>query len=475
MSLELLKIVEVRESKTNTRGNNFEGKAFEELVASIKEKGVLMPVLVRLIKTCGQPEKYEVIAGNRRLRAARKAGKESIPAKIVEMNDIEAQEAQIVENLQRQDVHPLEEGEAYRKLIEESKYETSAVAAKVGKSESYVKQRLFLTNLEKKPAEAYRSGKINDGIAVLIARLSAGDQEKVLFIINHRNEYNPFSVKELKKWIEENIYSSLENQPWLKSKELMEVVGKCQECEPTRASLFGPVKEGACTDLKCWNRKMGKYIDHRAKKEKLSKVSSEYGQSTKEIRTKSDYTEIEKKKERCESTHKVIIAAGAGLGKIIEICSNSKCKKHYNSQTEYDLTPEEKAKRKAEAKKEAEKQKKKDEDKQKKFQGAIAKIKYPLSQKHLDALLDFAFYRCGVSFQQPAAKLLGAEPVKREETIGWDEKKKVMRTNYEATLRAWAEKNGNDGKMRAIFSMIMPHPNNYDDTDLNFNNAIKKL
>lgn len=471
MELKNIKISLVRESAYNPRGK-FEDKAFEELVSSIKEKGVLMPILVRDL---GTGAAYEVVAGNRRLRAAKQLGLEYISAKIVEMNDIEAREAQIVENLQRQDVHPLEEGEAYRKLIEESKYEISAVAAKVGKSESYVKQRLFLTNLEKKPAAAYRSGKMNDGIAVLIAKLSAGDQGEALKHFNDQTQYGSnYPVKDFKEWIEENIYSALENQPWLKSKELMAIVGECQECEPNRATLFGEIKEGACTDLKCWARKMGKYVDYYAEKEKMPKVSSEYGQAPKGIKfSKSNYTEIESKKDRCESTHKVIIAHGEDIGKVIEICSNPKCEKHYNSQSDYNLTPEEAAERKAERKKQIEKAKKIAENNQKEFQEAIGKIKYPLSQKHLDALFDFAFYRCGVSFQQPAAKLLGAEPVKKEETRGWAEKKKVIVTDYEATLRAWAEKNGNEGKIKAIFAMMIPHPSSYDNE--HFDKAVKKL
>jgi ParB-like chromosome segregation protein Spo0J len=115
--------------------------------------------------------------------------------------------------------HPLDEGEAYRRLIEESKYDYASVAAKVGKSESYVKQRLFLTNLEARPASAYRSGKILDGHAALIAKLSAGDQLLALKATTER--YSLLTVKELKEWIESHIYSPLDEQPWLKDSEAM--------------------------------------------------------------------------------------------------------------------------------------------------------------------------------------------------------------------------------------------------------------
>lgn len=472
MQLQNIKIAEVSESKTNPRGIEFVGTEFSELVDSIKEKGILMPILVRQTSKTKLSAAYEVVAGNRRLRAAKEAGLKEIPAQVVEMDDNEVLEAQIVENLQRADVHPLEEGEAYRKLIEESKYEIAAVAAKVGKPESYVKQRLFLTNLEKKPSEAYRSGKINDGIAVLIAKLSAGDQGKALR--EATDQFQPATISELKKWIGENIYSPLERQPWLGNKEIMEAVGKCQECEPNRMSIFGPVKEGACTDLKCWKRKMDKYIDYMKNTEHRTKVSTEYGQVPKGVKSMNEYViAAAKGKDRCESTHGAIVAQVADIGKTFDICSNKECKTHQGRNSEYRLSPAEEAKRKEERKKEAKKARKKEESDKLEFQNAIAKVKYPLSQKHLDALFDFAFNRCGFSFQQPAVKLLGAEKVKKEETIGWDTKKKVMRTDYEATLRAWADKNGNTGKMRAIFALLIPHPGNYGNDY--FDKAVKKI
>src|SRR2546421_11245199 len=103
--LHAIKISLAYESDTNPRGSRFEGATFDELVASIKEKGVLVPVLARPRKKGAQ--EFEIIAGNRRFRAAQIAGLAEIPANVQELTDIEAREAQIVENLQRADVHPL--------------------------------------------------------------------------------------------------------------------------------------------------------------------------------------------------------------------------------------------------------------------------------------------------------------------------------------------------------------------------------
>src|SRR5215831_20253496 len=136
-NLQTLKVSQCIESETNPRGTKFDEADLKELTASIKEQGILMPLLVRPYKG-----KFEVIAGSRRFRAAKLAGLTEIPAHLVEMTDIEAREAQIVENLQRADVHPLQEGASYRDLIEKSGYDIAAVAVRVGKSEGYVRNRL---------------------------------------------------------------------------------------------------------------------------------------------------------------------------------------------------------------------------------------------------------------------------------------------------------------------------------------------
>jgi ParB/RepB/Spo0J family partition protein len=98
MELRTIRVSECFESPTNPRGTKFDKAEFAELVASVKEKGILMPVLVR-----PHGKQFEVIAGNRRFRAAKEAGLTEIPAQVSDLSDTEAREAQIVENLQRAD------------------------------------------------------------------------------------------------------------------------------------------------------------------------------------------------------------------------------------------------------------------------------------------------------------------------------------------------------------------------------------
>ncbi len=413
MELKNIKVDEINETKTNPRGNDFEDKNFDELTKSIEEKGVLMPILVRPIKK----GKFEVVAGSRRLKVAKKIGLKEIPVKVLEMNDIEAREAQIVENLQRQDVHPLDEGEAYRKLIEEAKYEISAVAAKVAKSESYVKQRLFLTNLKWRAVKAYRTGKINDGHAILIAKLSSNDQKSALQATLRWNEV--MTVKELKDWIETNIYSEIAFQPWLKSKEAMEAVGECTECKPNSESLFGPVKEGACTDLKCWKNKIKKYFGWKVKMGKLKRISSEYGQAPKGVISLSDYVKVGRKKEdRCDSVLKAIVVEGSGLGKEIDICINPKCEKHKGAQTQYGLTAKEIKERKEDRKKEIEATKKAKVAIEKRLADALEKIKWPLSENNLELLLSLSLSIASSNLERSIAKRHELEVKKEKQEWG---------------------------------------------------------
>jgi ParB/RepB/Spo0J family partition protein len=135
-----LPIERIRESTTNPR-QRFDD--LEELAASIRVHGVLQPILVRPLR-----KDFELIVGARRLRAARLAGLISVPAQVKPLDDRSAREVQIIENLQRQDVHPLEEADGYKALLDSTPSCTiDEIAAKVGKSKAYVYQRLSLTRL----------------------------------------------------------------------------------------------------------------------------------------------------------------------------------------------------------------------------------------------------------------------------------------------------------------------------------------
>ena len=238
-SLRMIKLADAMESKTNPRGKKFEGQEFDELVASIKEQGVIVPVLARPL----DGGKYEIVAGNRRLRASIKAGLLEIPANVQSLTDVQAREMQIVENLQRADIHPLEEGEAYRKLIEESQYDIEAVAKKVGKSVTYVRDRLALTNLIKSGKEAFRDGRMNAGHASLIARLDDKLQKEAVAEVAGEPEdrwHETPTTSELRDWIQARIYrDSMDTPPWKGDAEAQAVFEGCEECKGKGGTLFG--------------------------------------------------------------------------------------------------------------------------------------------------------------------------------------------------------------------------------------------
>ncbi|MFZ0662370.1 MAG: ParB/RepB/Spo0J family partition protein [Acidobacteriaceae bacterium] len=130
VSLSLLNV-----SKTNPR-RTFEDAALKELAESIKTQGVLSPLLVRPLTENG----FEIVFGERRYRAAQLAGQDTVPVRIRQMSDAEALEAQLVENLIRAEIHPMEEAQGFRALLalEEPKYSIEQIAAKVGKSPTFV-------------------------------------------------------------------------------------------------------------------------------------------------------------------------------------------------------------------------------------------------------------------------------------------------------------------------------------------------
>ena len=143
--------------------------------ASFKSQGVLAPLLVREL----DESKYEVIAGARRLRAAKLAELETVPVRVVKLSDAEAIEAQCVENLQREDIHPLEEALGFKSLLELGEpYNIAHIAARAGKSEAYIYGRLRLADLIPPVAEAFLKDKVTIGHALLLAKLPAAQQQE---------------------------------------------------------------------------------------------------------------------------------------------------------------------------------------------------------------------------------------------------------------------------------------------------------
>jgi ParB/RepB/Spo0J family partition protein len=169
----------LRPSSTNPR-KSFDQGQLAELAESIKTTGVLQPILVRPWK--GKDEGgalFEIVAGERRFRGAQLAGLEGIPAVVRDFSDAEVLEAQLVENLQRADLHALEEADGYRRLMAKG-HDVARIAERTGRSVKYVYDRVKLLSLTKQAQEAFRRGKFTAGHAILLARLRPADQERAL-------------------------------------------------------------------------------------------------------------------------------------------------------------------------------------------------------------------------------------------------------------------------------------------------------
>ena len=135
----------------------------EELTSSIREKGILQPILVRAAP--GRPGRFQIIAGERRWRAAQKAGLHTVPVMIKDMDDIEALEIGIIENVQRSDLNPIEESRAYKILIERFGRTQDALAQVVGKSRSHIANSLRLMNLPDVVRDHVMQGRLSAGHA----------------------------------------------------------------------------------------------------------------------------------------------------------------------------------------------------------------------------------------------------------------------------------------------------------------------
>jgi len=156
---------------------NFEEENLEDLTNSIKERGVIQPIIVRNLNT--ESSKYEIIAGERRWLAARKAGLHEIPVVVTEADDLKSLEFAIVENVQRHDLNPLEEAQGYKRLIDEFSYDQEKVSKFIGKSRSYITNSLRLLNLPSEVLKLIEAKKISSGHAKILVGL-----ENSLFIAN---------------------------------------------------------------------------------------------------------------------------------------------------------------------------------------------------------------------------------------------------------------------------------------------------
>jgi ParB family chromosome partitioning protein len=155
----------VKPNPRNPR-RNYSDAELAELADSIRERGIIQPVVVRPLR--GAPDRFEIIAGERRWRAAQRAGLHEIPIVPLEASDSEALELAIIENVQRTDLNPLEEAGGYRMLVDEYKHSHEDIAGIVGKSRSHVTNTLRLLKLPESVKAYIGAGQITAGAARML-------------------------------------------------------------------------------------------------------------------------------------------------------------------------------------------------------------------------------------------------------------------------------------------------------------------
>jgi ParB/RepB/Spo0J family partition protein len=258
--LKAVALVQISTSKTNPR-SDFNEQSIMELAKSIEVNGLLQPLLVR-----PTGNRYELVCGERRLRACKLIDLKSVPVQIKYLNDQEALEAQIIENLEREDVHPLREAETFKLMIDKGNYRIEDIATKIAKSEKFVLQRLSLNNLNVQWKKMFFRNDINLAKALIIARLDKKYQKEVA---ENASDWSGEikSARQLQSYIDSNITALISKAVFDPLDEnLIKKAGACSNC-PKRSgancSLFPDVKEeDRCFDKGCFNSKTEKHIQN---------------------------------------------------------------------------------------------------------------------------------------------------------------------------------------------------------------------
>lgn len=234
-----IKIAEIRTSILNPR-KTFDQTEIEELAQSISENGLIQAITVRKIK----PEdgiKYEVVCGERRYRAVKFLGNETIQAVVKELDDKQAFACMVIENLQRKDIDPLEEAAAIRYLYKESEVPIKEIAKIIGKSQSFVVNRIQLNNISNDFVALLREGIVNLSHLQEIAKLTKEQQATLLASCFQPAQIERWSIKTLsldtlKDWIDEHVMCHIVTAKFDPEDDTYKACKACTGCKYNTAS-----------------------------------------------------------------------------------------------------------------------------------------------------------------------------------------------------------------------------------------------
>ncbi|MFH1190342.1 MAG: ParB/RepB/Spo0J family partition protein [Candidatus Omnitrophota bacterium] len=252
-------VSQIKANKYQPR-TDFNQEKLNELISSVKEKGVIQPVLVR--RTA---DGYELIAGERRLRAVRAIGIEKIPAIVKNVADIDMLEISLIENIQREELNPIEEAYAFQKLITDFKFTQEDIATAVGKDRSTIANTIRLLGLAKKIQDYISKGAITAGHAKALLSLPAEpDQLRVCNLIVKKG----LSVRETESIVASRSSGAKPRPAAGKDQGIIDIEGELQRLFGTRVRILHGKKRGRIQIEYYSTEDMNRILDmlHAAKK-----------------------------------------------------------------------------------------------------------------------------------------------------------------------------------------------------------------
>jgi ParB/RepB/Spo0J family partition protein len=319
--IQQISLGEIYPWEGNRRYGGFDETKLQELADSIRTAGVLQPAVVR--ERINGQGRYEIVAGERRWRAAKLAGLQVLPCVVRDLDDVTVLKIQTIENLQREDIHPLDEADGYARLIERAGYDVEHLAQEVGRSASYVYQRLKLRDLVDEAKQKLVDGELTASHAILIARLQVKQQKEALkWAFPNWRGGDVCSVRELDQWIHQRFYLDLQKTAFQKDDaDLVPKVGPCTTC-PKRTgftpALFPEIeKQDFCLDPKCFAAKYNGILARRRealKNEEVVEVCKGWEPDHPEGALK--HWEWEECRKKDEGSFRALIVTGTERGRL---------------------------------------------------------------------------------------------------------------------------------------------------------------
>lgn len=325
--VNFIDISNVRISENNPRKISNDDRSIRELADNIKEVGLINPITVR--KHPGERDKFELLAGFRRFIAATLAGFKTIKAEIIDADDQKALTIMVAENLQREDLTPLEEATQLKLLLEHNK-DVKAIASNLGRSPQWVARRARLIDLTPewiKAANKYPFAGWSAGHLELIARFEPDIQDTLLKSFSEQGWLvEDWKINDLKRALAENMHL-LKKAPWkLSDESLLPERGTCTAC--ARRSCHQPIlfeddlteekikENDKCLDSTCWEKKMAAYLERRITqlKEKypnLVKVSNDGYHKDDDVLNEYHWRNAKKSD---EGARPAVVIKGPGIG-----------------------------------------------------------------------------------------------------------------------------------------------------------------